>query len=545
MNNFDSSSKYPIIDVLFIGGVGNEVTGSSTILKITTGNGKVRYGMIDAGAFQGENEQLNYEYPINGSEISFVILTHGHYDHIGALPLLYKYGFRGKVYCSKPVKQIAGPLLSDAATINLKKNGYNSSPLKNFGRRMRIERQLDNYYKDKKNLDSVIDQIEEISSCVLYTQEDVNGVLQLFNTVEMYHYVKIDDDVYAKFIPTTHQNGACRIELYVIGINGTFNMVFSGDIGPSESLLYREHSSYINESVDCLMLESLHGTEEPVETLDESIKKLRKILENAIRHKKTVVLGGFSLDRNAGLIYILNEFKKSGMDIEMIVDSPLTMIHTNNYRNCYNIGNSHWFKKLGLDPFDTSDFKVINSGRDHIYSTLHGEGPRVIVTASAMGGGGRIVNYFKNCIQREDYVFVFCGWISPESASNRLYETKRGAIFESNDGDHFIKKCETIRLHGFTSHGYLPEMLSIVNSYPACKTLILNHADEVSKQNVKERISHSYDGEILTPDRFDAYEITQDGAKKLLQSECDLEFDDVLRERFVDSVVNNEMIEAE
>ena len=122
-SNFGFNAKYPSIKTLFIGGVGDEVTGSCTLLKILTSDGNVRYGIVDCGAVQGANEELNYEYPVKGNDISFVLLTHGHFDHIGSLPILYRQGFKGKIYCTSVVKSIAGPMLRDAAKINMHRAG--------------------------------------------------------------------------------------------------------------------------------------------------------------------------------------------------------------------------------------------------------------------------------------------------------------------------------------------------------------------------------------------------------------------------------------
>ena len=528
-----SSDGYPAVELLFVGGVGDEVTGSSATLKILTQDGKFRYGMLDCGAYQGEKESLNYEYPVKGEDIEFVLLTHAHFDHIGSLPLLYKQGFRGKVFTTSVVKSIAEPLLKDAAYINMCRAGLDKTTLKSIKQtinRITLERNSagDKDYKDMRNLDSAIEQLEDINSQLLYSQEDVEETMKLFTTVEPYKYIEVADGVYAKFIPTTHQNGACKIELYVVDSDKTFSMVFSGDVGPSESLLYKTHAEETNEAVDCLVLESLHGVEPPIETLTQSINKLAQILTNAVKRNKNVVLAGFSLDRNAGLIYLLNEFRRAGVDIDLVIDSPLTMTQLAIYQGTYNNGNSKWFRNIGSNPFDTSTFKVIGSNRESKESALHGEAPRVIVTASANGYGGRVVNYFANCIQRDDYVFVFCGWIVPGSPSYNLHEAKRGALVELADGNRYIKKCETIRLHGLSSHGYFEEMVSHLNTYPACSTLILNHAREADKEQVEERILKFFEGDILSPRRLEAYELTCGSARKLTAEETNRAFEQVL-----------------
>ena len=198
------------------------------------------------------------------------------------------------------------------------------------------------------------------------------------------------------------------------------------------------------------------------------------------------------------------------------------------YQSTYNNGNSKWFRNLGSNPFDTSTFKVIGSNRESKESALHGVGPRVIVTASANGYGGRIVNYFANCIQRDDYVFVFCGWIVPDSPSYNLHEAKRGKIVELSDGSRYIKRCETIRLHGFSSHGYFEEMISHLNTYPSCTTLILNHARETDKKKVEECILNFFDGNILSPCRLEAYELACGSARKLTEDETNRAFEQIL-----------------
>ena len=117
MNN-ENPRSFPQVETFSVGGVGDEVTGSSVILKIMTSDGQVRYGMIDAGAVQGGEEYRNYAYPVLGEDIDFVLLTHAHYDHVGALALLYKTGFRGKIYASEVTKRLITPMLIDGAKVS-------------------------------------------------------------------------------------------------------------------------------------------------------------------------------------------------------------------------------------------------------------------------------------------------------------------------------------------------------------------------------------------------------------------------------------------
>lgn len=532
-SNFGFNAKYPSIKTLFIGGVGDEVTGSCTLLKILTSDGNVRYGIVDCGAVQGANEELNYEYPVKGNDISFVLLTHGHFDHIGSLPILYRQGFKGKIYCTSVVKSIAGPMLRDAAKINMHRAGRDfitAKSLRKVSNSMMYECHTDMFYKDRKNIDSAMAQIDELNDQVLYSEEDVEETLKLFESVQPNEFVEVEKNTYAKFIPTPHQNGASKIELMVDDTDTfiSLDMLFSGDIGPSNSILYKNRFEKPNYSVDCILLESLHGVETPPETPNQSVEKLRSIILDATKRRKSVVLAGFSLDRNAILVYLLNQFRKEGIDIDVIIDSPLTMAQLAVYKNTYDQFDSFWFKNLDEKPFDTNHFKVIDFNRESVASALHGEGPRVIITASANGNGGRIVNYFKNCIQRSDYVFVICGWVAPDSPSRILHEARRGEIVEISPDEHYVKKCETVWMQGFTSHGYFPEMMSIINTCPNAHTVILNHASIEAKFDIAERVLMTHNVNVAIPDSYEAYELTKNGVRLLSLDECTCAFNEVL-----------------
>ena len=108
------------------------------------------------------------------------------------------------------------------------------------------------------------------------------------------------------------------------------------------------------------MLEVLHGVKPPEETLNTSIKRLAEIIRKGIRQKKHIVLAGFSLDRNAMLVYLMNELRKQGTYVHLVIDSPLTMCQLANYQSTY-LSNRYWFKNLGSDPFSDDDFEVIMS----------------------------------------------------------------------------------------------------------------------------------------------------------------------------------------
>lgn len=116
------SGKKPTVKLMFLGGVGDDVTGSSTLVSIEI-DGKNRYGLIDVGGYQGTDNRNAY-FPVDATKIEFVVITHAHYDHIGLLPKLYKDGFAGKVYITEQARAQGKLILQDAANINLRNSEY-------------------------------------------------------------------------------------------------------------------------------------------------------------------------------------------------------------------------------------------------------------------------------------------------------------------------------------------------------------------------------------------------------------------------------------
>ncbi len=525
MDSADSTS-YPQVRAFFVGGAGDEITGSSTLIKITKADGTSEYGMVDAGGVQGKSEHLKYEYPVIGEKISFIILTHAHFDHIGMLPLLYKRGFRGKIYCTNIVRSIAHPLLLDAARLNeldIRLSGRNKKILAKTEQRLIIERALSTNPKDIKSYDNGIEQLENIEDEAIYGQMDVENVMNLFEPIDLFVRVKISENVYVRLLPTTHQDGAARVELYIGSGKNRCNIAFTGDIGPNNPVLYRYGDYYYNESINYLVLESLHGVDEPQETLKTSINRLMEIIKKGIRQHKHIILAGFSLDRNAMLVYLMSEFKKQNIKIDVFVDSPLTFTMLSIYDSFYKT-DKYYFKDLGQNPFNNKNIKVILRGIEHKESVLHGEAPRVIITASANGNGGRIIGYFEKGIQSPNYVFVFCGWIDPNSPSSQLHECKIGEICEVGK-NKYVKHCKTYRLHGLSAHGYYPDMVKIVEDYPNLNGLVLNHAEMNVKLQLREQLSSVFEGKIYIPELSDAYVFEQDGIRKMNEDEALLEFD--------------------
>lgn len=542
----------PSINLMFLGGVGDDVTGSSTLVAIDLENER-RYGLIDVGGYQGEGNR-NYFFPVDATKIDFVIITHAHYDHIGLLPKLYKDGFRGHVYISEQAKYHGNLILQDTAVINIENSEcslYGVKKLNKARESFENKKKKATTCRDIRNLDSAISQLDDIIQSPLYTGEHVKELLNYYEIVKPYSLFTIyEEKVFARLIPTTHQNGAVQVEFYYKDEDEQIGILFTGDIGSDNSLLYEKRMDFVNYDIDYAVLESLHGTAVPEETLEDSIRRLEEIIRAGMKKNKRVILAGFSLDRDAMLVYLINKMFAKGVKFDAYLDAPLAYSQLMGYTSFYKredevrrISKDEeslkyiYFKDLGRDPFNLSKIKAITKYKYHLELLNEGSGKReVIITASANGSGGRIVDFFDKYIQDSDTIFVFCGWVYPGSPSQILHSTPSGEIVDFGYR-RFKKNCETYQLHGLSSHGYLPEIFSKLYSYPKVKEVILNHGETSSKEDVRYAIKKEFDIPSHIPNLYDAYEVSKDSIRILENGEALKIFSEVILPFNMESVL--------
>lgn len=497
----------PKVIMTCLGGAGNATTGSCTLLNVWPGKGRNLFGLVDAGIFQSEGEERNYSWPVNAEKLDFVIITHSHMDHGGALPLLRDY--KGKIYGTASTLRQLKELLLDAAR-NYERNaaeqlGLTLEDYKEIQFQVEGLQKKQDAGRDLELFHQYASILDDIKSAALYTEEDVYNICTHFCPISVYNYCQLGSSVCFRLIPETHQNGATSVELYVGDFDDkAVNIAFSGDLGPSNSLLYKNHKYKANPFINYLLLESLHGIEVQKETPEEVYHKIKKIMLDAQRRKRTVILGVFSLDRSAGALMLANRaIMEKNMSLTTYFDAPLGYRELLYYKEDYS-GKSYWFKALGKSPFDTSEVILCNRYYEHV-DALEDIDAKAVITSSAMGYGGRMLDYFDRYVQDADADFVFLGYIHPDSPSGILHNARRMEQVELN-GLKFTKVCNTYQFEGLTSHGYFPEMLAMINRFPKLNSVLLNHAEIDAKEAVKDKLDSMYHFDVVIPEMYDSYD---------------------------------------
>lgn len=480
----------------FLGAAGNDVTGSASLLEISMGDRLKRKILIDCGMYQGEGECEQEDSNvslISPAEIDAVLLTHAHLDHCGEIPYLYKIGYRGEVFGSKETLRQAADIMYDSANINMRKMPRDAYDML-YDAKEKLQRKIKDGKKSKEE-EFIVREIAALESLAMYLEEDVDEAKKHFHAVEPLKLFKLFEGVYIKLIPNTHQNGATSIEIYANYQGQQKGICFSGDIGPSSSYLYKKFQYMPNEEINYCVLESLHGIKAPIETFEESARKLKDLIKKTVlQKKKSLYIGVFALDRSALILALINEIRRNGLQIPVWFDSPLGEMQLKNYIESYSKSNSDWFKNFTSNPFDTNKIHFSTYYRNHM-ELVRDDTPKVVIVTSCMGYGGRILDYFERQIQNDKAVFAFAGYLPDGCPSKRICDAENGKIFEVN-GKRFVKHCQTVQFHGFSAHGYYPEMREFVARYPRLKQIFLNHAPLEEKEDVKWHLQQETFAEI-------------------------------------------------
>ncbi len=348
--------------ITFAGAAGT-VTGSCFFVE--TKGTKV---LVDCGMFQGvpELEARNAEpFPFDPAEVDWLILTHGHLDHLGLVPRLAREGFQGRGICTLPTRDIAQVMLMDAARIQ-----------------------------------------EEEEDGALYTVEDALEALdRLAVTVEYGEEAKLGRGVKVRFHDAGHILGAAFVEIQAEGKV----LVFSGDLGNRGKPLV-EDPSYPPKA-DVLVLESTYG-DRLHPSVEESIEELRRVIVDTLASGGNVVIPSFALERTQEVLYILFRLWKERRipRTKIFLDSPLATQATKIFER-YTERFPEPAKKLFRKKEDPFDFELLEYTLTKAASKKIAEETGVIIIAgSGMCTGGRILYHLKANLPRPESSIVFVGY---------------------------------------------------------------------------------------------------------------------------------------
>ena len=450
--------------LVFIG-ADHEVTGSCHFMEV----GEKKF-CVDIGMEQGQDLFENQELPVNASEIDFILLTHAHIDHTGLLPMLYARGFRGQVYATKATVELSQIMLRDSAHIQ----------------------QFEAEWRNRKAQRSGGETYEP-----LYTMEDAMGAIQLLVPCEYDSLVHICDEVSIRFTDVGHLLGSASIEVFAKEGKEERTVVFSGDIGNSNTPILRD--PVYTKAADYVVMEStygdrLHGTDTP-----DYVGDLAEIIQDTFARGGNVVIPCFAVGRTQELLYFLRQIKEerrvtADPDFEVYVDSPLAVEATNifgkNVQQCFDEKAKAMVAK-GINPIGFPGLKLSITSDDSKAINFDMQ-PKVILSASGMCEAGRIRHHLKHNLWRPESTIVFVGYQTRGTLGRSLLEgAKEVKLF----GEVVEVQAKITKLAGISGHADKNGLLKWVNHFtekPPKRVFVVHGEDHVCDDFVRTLEDSAY-----------------------------------------------------
>jgi len=449
-------------------GAVNGVTGSCHELKVNEHFGI----LIDCGLFQGaeasgkgaNESKLEIDFPIE--HIKALVVTHVHIDHVGRIPYLLAAGFDGPIYCSEPSAALLPLVLEDAVKIGFTRN------------RQLVERFLK----------------------VLKTK-----IIAL--PYSKWHFVSPNLDI--KLKPAGHILGSAYVECKVKSETASTKVIFSGDLGaPYSPLLSAPKAPY---GCDVLVIESTYGDKEH-ENRKVRRKNLQAIIEKAVLDKGVILIPAFSIGRTQELLYELESLIFENRDrqnktlpwddIEIVIDSPLAAKFTKVYRELepYWDNEAQRRVKSGRHPLSFDQLTTIDDHQTHVNTVSYLKKtarPTIVIAASGMCAGGRILNYLKALLGDKRTDILFVGYQAKGTPGHEIQKYAEKGGYTIIDGKKYPIKAQIHTISGYSAHADQKNLIDFVKRMKnKPQEIRIVHGDDKAKQALKQRYKALLGGEL-------------------------------------------------
>ncbi|ETI61413.1 MBL fold metallo-hydrolase RNA specificity domain-containing protein [Marinomonas profundimaris] len=443
--------------------------------------------LVDCGLFQGaetsgsgaDSNRLEIDFDL--SAVQALVITHVHIDHVGRLPYLLAAGFTGPIYCSKPSAALLPLVIEDALKVGVTRN---ASIIKACLDRLASQLvPLD--YKEWANIPLTSNNATKVQVRLCRAGHILGSAYVIFR-VEGGDFCRPKGTPYKKY----------------------WDVVFSGDLGaPYSPLLSAPQSPY---RADQLVLESTYGNRNH-ENRATRREHLQQSLEHALSDSGTVLIPAFSIGRTQELLYelehIIHQNKqkavsrtRSGVslhweDIDIIIDSPLASRFTKVYHSLANFWDSEAKRRVssGRHPLSFEQVTTIDSHKTHLQTVSYLQRqtrPAIVIAASGMCAGGRIVNYLKALLGDERNDILFVGYQAAGTPGRdilRYHDKPNG--FVMFDGERFDINAKVQQISGYSAHAGQRDLLNFIKRMRVKPERVhLVHGDDGAKRTLKKMI---------------------------------------------------------
>lgn len=436
------------------------VTGSCHRLRLS----EDRALLVDCGLFQGQDadhgdgfEQLKVTFPVE--DVLALVVTHVHIDHIGRLPYLLAAGYTGPILCSLPTARLLPLVIEDALKIG--------------------------FTRDRGLIGRFLAEVAGRLVALPYRE----------------WHTLVDDSrhrVRVKLQRAGHILGSCYVEVDVLARDGgaSGRTIFSGDLGaPYAPLLSAPRAPW---GCDTLVLESTYGDRRH-EDRRHRRARLEAAIDRALANGGTVVIPAFSIGRTQELLYELETLihratDRCWRDLEIIVDSPLAARFTAVYRELKPWWDAEAHARLrgGRHPLSFANLYTVSSHEEHERTVAYlaeSHRPAVVVAASGMVSGGRVVNYLKCMLGDPRHGVLFTGYQGTGTPGRDIQRYGPRGGWVALDGERIDIRARVETVSGYSAHADAHDLLNFVRRmrHPP-RHVRLVHGERHAQQALRETL---------------------------------------------------------
>ena len=408
-------------------GADRTVTGSSHLIEV---NGLRLF--LDMGLYQGprhEADRFNRYLPAEVRSADAIVLSHGHLDHCGKLPVAVRAGFKGPIYCTAATAEVARIVLNDAAKIQ-------EEDIEHLNRRQRSP--------DQPALDP------------LYRNSDIGDVLRFFKRVPYRQKTDLGKGVWFSFYDAGHILGSAYVILEWSEAQQTRNLLFTADIGRYNTPILRDPVPPPGAAQQ-LITESTYGnsTHGPIEQVGPQLLDAVKFI---VQRRSRLIVPSFAIGRTQTILWYLQQFLHDGQlpQMPIFVDSPMGVEASKVYsefRENYDEPTTALIGKQDLFGLARVTFAASSDQSKQINRQ---SGPCVIIASSPTCEFGRVLHHLERSVENPDDLIIFCGFVPPNTLGRRIQEgQKRLRIYDR----WYELKCQVRTIHGLSAHADSDELL--------------------------------------------------------------------------------------
>ena len=446
----------------FLGAAGT-VTGSKYLLE--TGGLRI---LVDCGLFQGYKNLrlLNWQpLPVRPTDIDAVVLTHAHLDHSGALPLLVREGYRGPVLTTHGTRELCGLLLPDS------------------GHLQEADAEFANRHKTSRHQPAL----------PLYTEEDAHRALKLFKPLDFDEPLTLGA-LQLRLRPAGHILGASSVELR----QGERTLLMSGDIGRPDDLMMKPPVPIAH--ADTLVIESTYGDRQHDD--GDHAAELADVIRRTAARGGMVIIPAFAVGRAQALLYQIWLLKQANRipDLPVFLDSPMAIDTTGIYQRH---ANEH---RLSVDECrhmaQVARFcRTPDQSRELNQLTY----PAIIISASGMATGGRILHHLINHLGDRRCSVVFAGFQAGGTRGARLVAGERSIrIF----GQDVAVNAEVVSIPGMSAHADAAQIIQWLGTLShAPQHIYITHGEHDAADALRRRIQRELGWRASVPMMGDCVDV--------------------------------------